>query len=610
MNAIIRVMTAVNRVSPGNPGACLDSIASMIADIESAAADIVVFPSLALSSPSCGSLFGNQALLDAALEQLDHLRVATSHLSCYILVGLPVYDSAGPTSVIAVLYRGERIGFLPAQDGPTELMRMALSDSILPADTVFACGDLRFVVLSCDPLGLPVKLGGLMNTGFDLVIVPSYRPARAGYFDTVCETLAATSRAFGCGIAAVNGGLGDTSFPYAYRGFAAIYECGECLGATQVSDEACTLIRDMDCDVISTRKAFNNYKAPHHAILPQTRKHGLFRPLSQEPFLPGDPTARSQYLGELYRLQCLSLEARLSNTGLEKVVIGVSGGLDSTLALLVCASTADRLGLPRKNIVAVTMPGLGTSDRTYYNALALIEALGCDGRDIAIRLAVLGHFRDIGQDPDRHDVTFENAQARERTQVLLDIANMVGGLVVGTGDLSEEALGWCTFGGDQLASYNVNVCLTKGMVRAMVERIANSEQMPDTTDILLDILDTPVSPELLPAAESGAIAQKTEDILGPYELHDFFLYNLLRNGFRPSKIYYYACIAFSEKYEPRYIKEKLILFLSKFCSGQFKRSCAPDGASITEVNLLGVNFYIPSDMNAETLLADIEGIEF
>jgi NAD+ synthase (glutamine-hydrolysing) len=265
------------------------------------------------------------------------------------------------------------------------------------------------------------------------------------------------------------------------------------------------------------------------------------------------------------------------------------------------------LGLPRENILAVTMPGFGTSDTTHYNALSLMEGLGVTRRDISIRAAVRQHFEDIGHSgsPDATN-TYENAQARERTQIMLDLANMAGALMVGTGDLSEEALGFSTFGGDQLASYNVNCCLTKTVIRELVGHIAATGLIDGVSDVLRAILDTPISPELLPPGEDGEIKQKTEEILGPYILHDFFLYHFIKSRFTPSKIYTYACAAFSGEMEPDFIKDKLRLFFKKFCAGQFKRSCAPDAASITEVNLCGVNYYIPSDLDPTFLLRDLE----
>ena len=274
-------------------------------------------------------------------------------------------------------------------------------------------------------------------------------------------------------------------------------------------------------------------------------------------------------------------------------------------ALLFCQQALKELDLPANNLIAITMPGFGTTDRTYYNALSLISALGADNRDISIKASVLQHFEDIGHDPSVRDVTYENAQARERTQILMDVANSCRGLVVGTGDMSEDALGWCTFGGDHLANYNVNVCLTKTMIRRMVTHLCSrfDEQIGS---ILHDIVDTPVSPELLPPDESGKIQQKTEDILGNYALHDFFLYYLLRYNFPPRKLYYYACLAFSGELSASYILEKLKLFLHRFFAGQFKRSCTPDSARITDVNL--TCWSIPSDASAQSLLCDLDEI--
>ena len=299
------------------------------------------------------------------------------------------------------------------------------------------------------------------------------------------------------------------------------------------------------------------------------------------------------------------LERLLIPTGLHHLVLGVSGGLDSTLALLVCHEALKQLDLPSKNLMAITMPGFGTSDRTYYNALSLISALGAQNRDISIKASVLQHFEDIGHDPSLRDVTYENAQARERTQILMDVANSCRGIVVGTGDMSEDALGWCTFGGDHLANYNVNVCLTKTMIRRMVTFLC-SRFDDEVGSILRDIVDTPVSPELLPPDESGKIQQKTEDILGSYELHDFFLYYLLRCSFPPRKLYYYACVAFSGQFSASYILEKLKVFLNRFFAGQFKRSCTPDSADITEVCLSRCP--IPSDCSPQALLSDLADI--
>ncbi len=369
------------------------------------------------------------------------------------------------------------------------------------------------------------------------------------------------------------------------------------------------MIRDLDCDIIRCHKALSGGKEPFFHAIPQGRKRGILRPVRKNPYLPADETEANQLLEELFDLQIRSLTARLQNTGIKKLVLGVSGGLDSTLCLLVAAKALDALELPRTNLIGVTMPGFGTTDRTYFNALALLEALGADSRDISIKQAVLQHFEDIGHSAAEHDVTYENAQARERAQILLDLANKEKALVLGTGDLSEAALGWSTFAGDHIANYNVNICLTKTMVRRVVDYVCGMQLLSSATETLYDILDTPVSPELLPPDSSGQISQKTEQILGSYELHDFFLFYLVHCHFRPSKVYYYACIAFAGQIEPEEIKDKLKLFVRRFFLSQFKRSCSPDSAIIFPVHLNNQEFYVPSDLSPRIFLEEIDQIE-
>lgn len=610
MNSIIRVVAAAAKTIPANPSACAEQIQSVLKELEASPADIVVLPKLALCSPSCGAFFHNTALLDGCKDALEELCIATKDYPTYIIVGLAMADSPLPVSAIAVLYQGQILGYIPTQDNPKELSHGIYSDRILPADTLFACGDIRFAILSCDPKLIPVRAAGLTHTGFDLLIAPCYSPVTAGYIDDVLGGICSYTQSVGCAVAVVNGGCGDTSSPYLYKAFAAIYECGKQLSCQIEQEGSIYISSDIDGDIIRSQKLFNNYKAPYHTLSPVCSKRGLQRTVDTSPYLPSDPFMRHRYLSELFDLQVRSLAARLQNTGIKKMVIGVSGGLDSTLALLVMAATADRMGLPRDSIIGITMPGFGTSDRTYYNALGLLEGLEVDSREIPIREAILQHFTDIGHDSNIKDVTYENAQARERTQILLDIANKVGGLVVGTGDLSEAALGWCTFAGDQISNYNVNICITKTVVRQLVRHIANNSIVPGVSAYLHDILATPVSPELLPADEEREITQKTEDILGPYELHDFFLYYLIKHGFRPSKLYYYACIAFSASFTPAFIKEKLLLFLRRLAAGQFKRSAAPDAAILCDVNLSGASFYIPSDLNINSMLEDVISIDF
>ncbi len=615
MNSIIRVANVVNKVDPLNPQACLQYMKASIETLRDYAPDIIVLPALALSGASCGSMYANRTLLEICKEQLDELTLYSANFSSYIIAGLPVNDCGRPVSVCAVLHAGSLVGYLPSFDSPADLLEGRYSDLILPEDTVFSCGDLNFCVSSCDPMNLPLKAQSISQNNCDLVVVPSYQPVVAGYVSSCRDIAKNMSASLGCAISVCNGGIGDTSSPRVYKGFACIFECGEEMSFAASDTESIVCINDIDIDIIKATKlrkkftsSFADFKRPHFSALPNSLKKGLLRNVTRDPFLPGDPVAAKAYLEEFFSLQVSSLATRLRNIGCKKAVVGVSGGLDSTLALLVACRAMDQLGLPRQNVLGVTMPGFGTTDRTYYNALRLIEDLGATGRDISIKAGVLQHFQDIGHNSQVKDVTYENAQARERTQVLLDLANKERGLVVGTGDLSEEALGWCTFAGDQIANFNVNTCATKNMIRKLTSYLAAEPAFAAAAETLADILGTPVSPELLPPDEMGETTQKTEDILGPYELHDFFLYYFVKYGFRPSKIFFYACFAFCPDLEKGFIKGKLLLFMNRFFGGQFKRSCAPDGAVLADVSLSPEAFMIPSDVNPAAFIEELNNI--
>lgn len=605
MNSIIRLTAAINKVNCGNPQDCLEECKALLADHSMGDSDITVFPRLCLCSPSCGSLFESPLLLERCAAALSDIQSLCADREGYVIVGLAINDLGKPVSVMAVLYKGELIGLIPTLDNAAPLANEGFSQRLLPMDTVFAVGDLHFCILSCDLPGLAARVTELARTGCDLILIPSYFPAVAGQEEEVVSLLAGLSRSLGIAIALVNGGVGDTSFPYVYRGFTSILECGTELAYMQAGTVSASCTVDLDLDIIRSQKLYAVAPVLCHSIKPGTEKPGLLRNVERNPFLPR--VGRAEYLTDLYELAVRSLAARLENVGISKVVLGVSGGLDSTAALLICVGAMDLLELPRSNVVAITMPGFGTSDQTYFNALQLMETLGVAKRDISIRRAVTDHLEDIGHRGTK-DVVYENAQARERTQILLDVANAVSGIVVGSGDLSEEALGFSTFGGDHISGYNVNVCFSKTVLRELVWHVASTGIISGVEDTVRNVIETPVSPELLPP-EDGEITQKTEDILGPYELHDFFTYYFLRYRMRPSKILFYACIAFSETLSPAFIREKLRLYFSKLCSAQFKRSCTPDAASITPVNLLGVNFHIPSDLDPSLFLQDLEESE-
>lgn len=600
MQNIIRLTAAINKVKPANPAECMEGCKPLIYDRSVGDADIMVFPALSLASPSCGNLFSSQILIEQSAAALSGLQSATAGREGYIIIGVVVGEQSAPISAIAVLSKGRIIGLLPTFDSPAPLCSGEGSSYLIPASTVFACGGLSFCVVSCDLGNLLPRMVEAAETGCELIIVPSYTPAFAGQEEEVTSLIAHLSTSLGVAIAVVNGGVGDTSSPYVYRGFVSIFESGTELAYMQAGYESASCTVDIDADIIKATKKYKKVSPAFCTIQPGGQKPGLYRRVERNPLLPSFNQAG--YLSDVFDLQARSLADRVKNIGVSRLVVGVSGGLDSTVALLVCIRAAGYLALPRENILAVTMPGLGTSEQTHLNSGRLIQQLGVSGREISIVRSVERHFEDIGHS-GQADVVYENAQARERTQILLDLANAVSGIVVGTGDLSEEALGFCTFGGDHLASYNINVCLGKTVLRELAWQLARDGEFGDILDIVKGILETPVSPELLPTQE-GEIAQKTEEIIGPYELHDFFLYYFVRYNMRPAKILHYAREAFSDM-NPSFIREMLVMFIKRFSAAQFKRSCTPDSASITTVNLSGVNYTIPSDLDPAFLLRDL-----
>lgn len=631
MQSIIRISCAVNRSPSANPSLCGESLLDTLEEILPVEPDLIVFPRLALAPPSSGVMLKNPLIASLCSDCLDVLQGASLETEACLFVGMIKEIGGLPMDVVAVIQRGKVLGFLPSEGRglptlgrglPSEGLALQTEgqnrkacgqgqasfnqggqEGLLAANTVFQCGELRFCVWVGEISALPFALPNLCKTGCSAVVVAAYAAVTAESRTRERRLVQALSEAYGIAIVVCCGGVGDTSSPLLFEGRAAIYECGLLLGSREGSLEAFTLSCDVDCDILAAERRLHSPCFPNITLSREDQKKGLLRTVSPFPFLP---VWEEEYLDRLFDLQVKSLTARIVNTGLRCMVIGVSGGLDSTMALLVCHEALTRLQMEPSRLVAVTMPGFGTSDRTYYNALSLIEAMKATNRDIPIRASVRQHFEDIGHDPAVKNTTYENAQARERTQILLDISNSCRGLVVGTGDLSEAALGWCTFGGDQLAGYNVNICITKTMVRRLVTRQAQLIQ-GDLGKILLDIVETPVSPELLPPDDAGNIKQKTEDILGSYALHDFFLYYLIRYRFRPRKIFYYACLAFSSSLTPDVILEKLRLFIKRFFEGQFKRSTAPDAASLTDVNLQG--YVLPSDSSPEDFLRELDSME-
>lgn len=599
---LIRIAAVTGRVDPGSPAGCRKYLTEEIKKAGAHSPDVILLPSDILLPPSAQSLRRQGFMLDLCRQELSRLAEDLRELPSLLFVGLPVSLHGVTVSAMAALRQGELLGFVL----PPSVPEGPLPEGFLPASAVFEAGGARLRVLPGCDAGKALQYGSLAG-GCDCLLLPCYEPARVGSADRAEQALSVLSRELGCAAVLCCGAGSDSSHPVCYRGFAVIAEDGETVSVQAEFGQSASLCYDIDLDIVRrSRDTLPASPAPAAYRFPAVPHDYALRSFSSTPYLPLEPEAERRTLREWFELQSHSLAARLSNTGIDRAVVGISGGLDSTLALLVCHRAAQLMRLSPDHILAVTMPGFGTSDRTHQNALDLPRKLGMSTMDISIVPAVGQHLADIGHPLDRHDVTYENAQARERTQILLDLGNQIGGIVVGTGDLTEEALGWCTFGGDALAGYNVNVTVPKTAIRRIVAMLAEESTDAELAAILRDILDTPISPELLPPDESGSITQKTEEILGDYEVHDFYLYYFVKYGFSPKKLLFYAENAFDDRYTEEQLRTWLATFLRRFVGGQFKRSVAPEAAAITDFGLSSMDFSVPSDMSARTLLRELE----
>lgn len=599
---LIRIAAVTGRVDPGSPAGCRKYLTEEIKKAGAHSPDVILLPSDILLPPSAQSLRRQGFMLDLCRQELSRLAEDLRELPSLLFVGLPVSLHGVTVSAMAALRQGELLGFVL----PPSVPEGPLPEGFLPASAVFEAGGARLRVLPGCDAGKALQYGSLAGD-CDCLLLPCYEPAKVGSADRAEQALSVLSRELGCAAVLCCGAGSDSSHPVCYRGFAVIAEAGETVSVQAEFGQSASLCYDIDLDIVRrSRDTLPASPAPAAYRFPAVPHDYALRSFSSTPYLPMEPEAERRTLREWFELQSHSLAARLSNTGIDRAVVGISGGLDSTLALLVCHRAAQLMRLSPDHILAVTMPGFGTSDRTHQNALDLPRKLGMSTMDISIVPAVGQHLADIGHPLDRHDVTYENAQARERTQILLDLGNQIGGIAVGTGDLTEEALGWCTFGGDALAGYNVNATVPKTAIRRIVAMLAEESTDAELTAILRDILDTPISPELLPPDESGSITQKTEEILGDYEVHDFYLYYFVKYGFSPKKLLFYAENAFDDRYTEEQLRTWLATFLRRFVGGQFKRSVAPEAAAITDFGLSSMDFSVPSDMSARTLLRELE----
>ena len=596
-------------------------------------AKLIVFPELCLTGYTCNDLFLQELLLRRAREQLKRIAEATEGQDALVFVGLPFAKDHKLYNVAAAIQDGEVLAFLPKSFIPSyaefyEARYFTPGDGEL--DNVWFDGEeVPFgtqILFEADGMdGLTV--GCEICEDFWVPNPPSTSHAMAGA--TVIVNLSASNETVGkdkyremlvssasarliCGYVYASAGEGESSQDLVFGGQNIIAENGVVLKQAKrfVSE---TVYAEIDVHRLQMeRRRMNTFrpgKDDFYLVIPfrvTETETVLTRTFSSRPFVPSDETERSRRCEEILSIQSYGLKKRYEHTGSRTAVIGVSGGLDSTLALLVTVRAFDLLGKDRKDILAVTMPCFGTTGRTYDNACKLAETLGTTLREVDIRESVTAHFRDIGQDMEEHDVTYENGQARERTQVLMDIANKQGGLVIGTGDMSELALGWATYNGDHMSMYAVNAGVPKTLVRHLVRYYADVCGETELKAVLFDVLDTPVSPELLPPVD-GVISQKTEDLVGPYELHDFFLYYMLRCGFEPAKVFRLAKLSFAGEYEEETIRKWIKIFYRRFFAQQFKRSCLPDGPKVGSVAVSPRgDLRMPSDASAALWMAEVE----
>ena len=651
---LIKVAAAIPGVRVADVDYNLQQAESLIAQAEGKGVEIIVFPELSLTGYTCQDLFGQQVLLDKAEEALMVLLDFTRKLDVIAVVGLPVRIGSLLYNCAAVVQHGCLLGIVPKTYLPNygefyEKRWFASATDLTPQDIYLAGSPVRVtgeaqVFRTCDGVGFGIEIcedvwaplppsNNLALAGADIILNLSATDELTGKHDYLVSLLAQQSARMMCGYVYSSCGYGESTQDVVYGGNALVFENGSLLAeATRFALEPQMRTMQIDVDRLrcdrqrntTFRTAQDGATARYIDCKPITpRDFELIRPVNSHPFLPSQEQM-AERCEEILDIQTMGLCRRLQHTHSDKAVIGISGGLDSTLALLITVRAFDRLGLHRQGIIGITMPGFGTTDRTHRNAVLLIDALGVSRREISIAKAVTQHFEDIGHDAAVHDVTYENSQARERTQILMDVANQVGALVIGTGDLSELALGWCTYNGDHMSMYGVNAGVPKTLVQHLVRFIGGENGVargersqpsitPHTphpsplTTLLNDILDTPISPELTPAGANGNIEQKTEDLVGPYELHDFFLYYMLRWGFRPQKILMLAQAAFAGKYDDETLRHWLQTFCRRFFSQQFKRSCMPDGPKVGTVSLSPRgDWRMPSDAMSTLWLKDLE----
>ena len=636
----VKVAAAVPLVQVADCFYNIEKIEGLMRQASEKGVQIIAFPELSVTGYTCLDLFAQQTLLDGAEEALLQLVSNTADLDILTIVGVPLRTENRLINAAVVFQKGAIRGVVPKTYLPnykefqeqrwftsvTELRESTISigeeEYPMGSHLLFRSGRLTAGIEICEDLWVPVPPSSLLamegaNIIFNLSASNELIGKHAYLRSLICQQSARCM----AGYVYASSGFGESSTDLVFAGNGIIAENGNLLTESpRFTMEEQLVISEIDIETLQNDRQVNTSFMYGTSGLPKEKAQvvdfqvripdgfSLTRPVDPHPFTPSGEALKER-CEEIFHIQVAGLAKRLVHAHAQTAVVGISGGLDSTLALLVTVMTFDALKMPRGQIIGITMPGFGTTDRTYTNACDLIRSLGVTLKEIPIKEACLQHFRDIDHDPSVHDVTYENSQARERTQLLMDVANQKNGLVIGTGDLSELALGWATYNGDHMSMYGVNGSIPKTLVKYLVEWVANHKVDDASRLTLLDIVDTPISPELIPADENGNIKQKTEDLVGPYELHDFFLYHFLRFGSHPSKIYFIAQKAFAGIYDNATVKKWLYTFFRRFFQQQFKRSCLPDGPKVGSVSLSPRgDWRMPSDAVSRLWLEEIERI--
>ena len=644
-HGFVKVAAAVPNIKVADCNYNERQMENLIAQAEGKGVDIMCFPELSMTGYSCGDIFTQQLLLDNCENSIFKLLDFTRSLKIIVIIGLPIQYNSVLLNAAIVLQGGKILGivpksFLPNNGGAQECrwyksgktfktttMHYCAQTVCMGTSLIFNTPQTQFGIEIGEDLDAPIPPStALALKGAEIIFNLSANKESIENEKYIRNTTMCHSSRIISGYVISSCGFGESTQDNVYTGKGLVCENGNVIaeGERFCFDEQLT-ISEIDVELIRGERRRSNIfaesitedisqNATFISCQPTNNldKSSLTRTFTPFPFVP-EGQELDKRCEEVFNIQISGLAKRIVHTNAKTLVIGISGGLDSTLALLVCAKTLDKLKRDRKDIIGITMPGFGTTDRTYTNAISLMMSLGISIKEISIKDACIQHFKDINHNIEKHDVTYENSQARERTQILMDIANQSNGLVVGTGDLSELALGWATYNGDHMSNYGVNASVPKTLIRHIVKWVAKSDIDETSKNTLLDIIDTPISPELIPADEMGNIKQKTEDLVGPYDLHDFFLYHFVRNGFRPSKIYYLAQNAFGNNQETKYSDETIKKWLSTFCrrffNQQFKRSCMPDGPRTGSVALSPRGAWImPSDASSAQWINECENL--